>query len=350
MKNVWLFIFLCSLQFSVSAQMDDYLPLTPANRLQIQKNYKQYISTHGIHSVSNLRTDTISTAKTIEKFISFTPEGDTALLYDYFSKSCYKRIVNHDAEGKIVDEYRYLKNDTVNPDFKIKYLYSGARFTETTLLAYKGKPVSKRTSYSYDKNGGFSEVEHFDNNSKTLSEKEVYIYDGSRLSSIRFETRDSGAAHTEDKMHIASVTQFIYDDAQRIKIIKYFIGNSERLKRTESFDYDSRGNLIHYRGLVDKPAWTVEMKYDEKQSVILCEFIDGNKNLKRSIATTYDQAGNLSQETDSSFDNDHHLIQKKVFKYRYSADFSLSSCEHMIDNRHVAKINYKYKFYKTSGK
>jgi hypothetical protein len=349
MKDRWLYIiFFSFLQVHAFAQLEDYLPSTPAALLQTRKNYKLYIVSHRIKTVSKWRTDSLTKARTLEKFTCFTPEGDTALCYDYTSRDCFKRIVNRDTHGKIIDEFRYPLNDTITPNIRIKYIYSAGRVSETRQLISNGKASLKRETYLYDKSGAFLRVERFDSASKSPRENEIYKYNSGNIISIKFGERDSVQEPGKIKMHVASSVFYEYDDAKRIKSIKYYKGDKAHLLRTESFQYDDIGNLTHYTGFPDKKDWTADMKYDDKRSIITCDFKDAEGKLKRSVSSSYGKNESLSQEIDTQFTEGALILQKNIYKYKYLKDDNISGCEIFNGAKRKGKIAYEYQYYTPS--
>ncbi len=345
MKNQRLCLFFLLFQLSAFAQLEDYLPTTPASLQLSHRNYKQYIISHRIKTVMKWRVDSITNQRLLEKITCFTPGGDTSLCYDYTNAACYKRVINRDTHGKITEEDRYTVQDTVNPIDRIKFIYAAGRVSETRHLILHGIQTQKRETYLYDKGGLFLRVERFDSITRWLHENETYRYNTGNLVFIKYGIRDSVSDPAKIKIHVASSVFFEYDEAKRLKSIKYYTGDKTKLVRTELFQYDEIGNLIHYTGSAAHPDWTADMKYDDKRSIITYELKDASGKLRRSVASSYGKSESLAQEIETLSSEGTAIPLKNIYKYKYLKDDNISVCDQYSGTKHKGKITYEYEYY-----
>jgi hypothetical protein len=150
----------------------------------------------------------------------------------------------------------------------------------------------------------------------------------------------------EKGMKVVQLTTYRYDP-KNLKTITYYSGaNMKTPKRMESFQYDPGENMVEYLETAKGAGKLISIQYDEKKSVVLCEFHNAEGKVIRSVASTYGKNESLAQETDINLLEPDVNKRKRMYKYKYLKDDNISECDVYLGSRRIDKTVYTYEYYK----
>jgi len=351
MKKILCFLLVLSSCLPLCAQLYDYLPQTPAMAVAARKNYKTYILTHKIKSVTKWKIDTITKSKTKLYCLDFNQLGDTTQLLDYSGNSpSFKINCLRDKQGRLVEENHYAIDDTVNPFLSYQYIYKGTLVKERRTRLLDKKPSKLKVSYVWDGTGKLLAVDYFDTSGAVITRKELLTYDNhANRISFKVLVRDSLAltfpGQNAKGMKMEQLTTYGYD-TKNLKTIKHFTGGNAKVPvYTETFQYDLGSNITEYQEIRKGAGKLIAISYDEKKSVVLCEFRSPEGKVTRSVASSYGKNESLVQEIDMNMEQEDLNKRKKTYKYKYFKDDNIAGCEVFWGTRRIERTAYTYESY-----